>query len=63
MSGLVVRGVATSGPDSVPVRTFLEDAVVANAVVVEVHGGVDRAEQGLHVVVRPVAQVGAKQTP
>ena len=26
MSGLVVRGVATSGPDSVPVRTFLEDA-------------------------------------
>jgi len=26
VSGLVVRGVATSGPDSVPVRTFLEDA-------------------------------------
>lgn len=25
MSGLVVRGVATSAPDSVPVRTFLED--------------------------------------
>lgn len=25
MSGLVVRGVATRAPDSVPVRTFLED--------------------------------------
>ena len=28
MSGLIVRGVATSAPDSMPVRTFLDDGEV-----------------------------------